>query len=316
MTLGIQTSAVWALPLGAALGAGLWCIVAAVPRWRAPALQIRVARYIRDVGDPLGTTPWESAGGWPGDAPPTLRGLLRALSDRGGAALGDPAVLARRLGQAGRERSVSEFRARRLAWGLAGLLVGAAAWVALALMGRGFPGLAVLPAVTAMIAVVLCDAELQRAARRRGQRMREELPTVLELLSLSLSAGEGLRDALRRVAASGSGELSAELRRVVFDVDTGSSLTTALRALTERASLPPLTRATDQLVAALERGAPVAEVLHAQAHDAREDFRRALIERAGRAEIAMLFPLVFLILPLSVIYAVFPGVVLLRLGVG
>ena len=69
-------------------------------------------------------------------------------------------------------------------------------------------------------------------------------------------------------------------------------------------------------MAAIERGAPLAHVLQAQAIDAREDAKRTLIERAGRKEIYMLFPLVFLILPLSVLFAVFPGIFMLRLGLG
>ena len=69
-------------------------------------------------------------------------------------------------------------------------------------------------------------------------------------------------------------------------------------------------------MAAIERGAPLVQVLQAQAGDAREAARHELIERAGRSEILMLIPLVFLILPLSVIYAVYPGVFMLRLGLG
>ncbi len=56
-------------------------------------------------------------------------------------------------------------------------------------------------------------------------------------------------------------------------------------------------------------------MLHAQALDAREDAKRSLIEQAGRKEIWMLFPLVFLILPLSILFAVFPGIFMLRLGI-
>ena len=70
------------------------------------------------------------------------------------------------------------------------------------------------------------------------------------------------------------------------------------------------------LLGILTRGAPLAHVLQDQAVDAREDAKRALIEAAGRKEILMLLPLVFLILPLSVLFAVFPGIVMLRLGLG
>ena len=57
-------------------------------------------------------------------------------------------------------------------------------------------------------------------------------------------------------------------------------------------------------------------MLHLQALDSREDAKRTLIEQAGRKEIYMLVPLVFLILPLSVLFAVFPGIFMLRIGLG
>ncbi|HBS74009.1 MAG TPA: type II secretion protein F, partial [Microbacterium sp.] len=107
-----------------------------------------------------------------------------------------------------------------------------------------------------------------------------------------------------------------EIRTAVVEVGTGSSLADSLAAMAHRPQLPALTRSVDQIVAAIDRGAPLADVLHAQAADAREDAKRALIESAGRKEIAMLVPLVFMILPLSVLFAVFPGILMLRLGVG
>lgn len=86
--------------------------------------------------------------------------------------------------------------------------------------------------------------------------------------------------------------------------------------MARRLQVASLSRSVDHIVAAIERGAPLAHVLQAQAGDAREDAKRALIEQAGRKEIVMLLPLVFLILPLSVIFAIFPGVFMLRLGIG
>ena len=61
----------------------------------------------------------------------------------------------------------------------------------------------------------------------------------------------------------------------------------------------------------MQRGTPLAEVLRAQAQDVREEGRRALMEAGGRKEIAMMVPVVFLILPVTVLFAVFPGLHLL-----
>jgi tight adherence protein C len=58
---------------------------------------------------------------------------------------------------------------------------------------------------------------------------------------------------------------------------------------------------------AIERGTPLADVLRAQAVDVREAGKRALLEAGGRKEIAMIVPVVFLVLPVTVLFALFPG---------
>ena len=65
---------------------------------------------------------------------------------------------------------------------------------------------------------------------------------------------------------------------------------------------------------AIERGTPLADVLRAQAQDVRDNSKRELMEIAGKKEIAMLAPVVFFILPLTVVFAVFPGLSLMRLN--
>ncbi len=58
----------------------------------------------------------------------------------------------------------------------------------------------------------------------------------------------------------------------------------------------------------MQRGTPLAEVLRAQAQDVREDSRRTLMEQGGKKEILMMIPVVFLILPVTVLFAVYPGI--------
>lgn len=325
MMPGTLTDLALALVLGAGLGVGVWCLLALAPRWGAPTLARRIGPYVRDIGDPLGATPLAPPVD-PGAAIVTgVRGLWTAAQHRLDALLGGSETIARRLTQAGwtsatdagsARAAVAAFRGRQLAWAIAGLAAGAAIIVALVVAGRMTPAAAVLPIVLAAVGAVLCDARLSAASRARVVRVDDELPTVLEFLALCLAAGEGLLDSLRRVGEVGSGELTAEVRAAVLAVGTGSPLSEALGALSGRLQVPALTRSIDHLVAAIERGAPLAQVLQAQANDAREDAKRRLIEQAGKKEIAMLVPLVFLILPLSVVFAVFPGVFMLRLGLG
>ncbi|UGB34142.1 type II secretion system F family protein [Microbacterium sp. cx-55] len=303
MTL-VTTQAALAIVLGGAFGAGIALILWATPRWSAPSLARRVGPYLRDIADPRGLTPLAA----PGRA--SSGEMFTRLTGRFG---GADAVTAR-LRRAGWTMDAAMFRARQLGWGVVALIAGAALVVVLIATRTATPAVALIPPIAAAAGVVGYDLRLSRAAKARAARAAEELPTILEFLALCLAAGEGAYDAIRRVAAIGSGEIVAEFRAAVVAVGTGASLTDSLSQVSRHLDSPPVTRSIDQIVAAIDRGAPLAHVLQAQATDAREDAKRLLIEKAGRKEIYMLIPLVFLILPLSVLIAVFPGVFMLRLG--
>ncbi len=306
----LATDLAFAVVLGGAFGVGVCLLFSLAPRWGAPSLARRIAPYIRDVTDPRGLTPALDGPG------ADLAGLWRRVQERVAVAAGGSASVDRRLHQAGWAMDAAAFRGRQLAWAIAGVAIGGIAVVALVLLGRASGAAVLLPPLAGVIAAVAYDARLTQAARARVGRIQEELPTVLEFLALCLSAGEGILDSLRRVSDVGAGELTGELRGVVLAVGTGSSLSESLSRLSARLEISALSRSLDQLIAAIDRGAPLAHVLHSQALDAREDAKRGLIERAGRKEIYMLVPLVFLILPLSVLFAVFPGIFMLRLGIG
>lgn len=301
----------WAVVAGIVFGLGLWCLASLLPRLDRPRFAGRIAPYLQDVSAGARELLEPAA---PGPVPvldvllrPVLEPLRRATTGlHGGSEL-----IARRLRQAGSRLSADAYRGQQVVAALSGLAVG----MALAAAVAGF-GAASIVLVTAggVGGAVVRDALLARAARRRLARLAEELPVVLEFLALSLSAGEGILDALRRVARTGTGDLSAEFAAVVSEAATGRPLPQTLADMARELQLSPLTRCVDQLLAALERGTPLGEVLRAQAQDSRDDARRALLEAAGRKEIAMLFPLVLMILPVTVLFAVFPGLVVLQIG--
>ncbi|GLJ59896.1 hypothetical protein GCM10017576_00250 [Microbacterium barkeri] len=310
------TDAALSLLLGGCLGLGIWALLMLAPRWSAPSLARRIAPYLRDITDPAGTTAWAAVAD-PGAAiAGGARALWAAAQRRLTALLGGADGIARRLAQAGRPVDVAAFRGRQLAATLIGLVAGGLVVAVLAVGGTLSGPTLVLPVAGAAAGAVGADLALTGRAHARMARIGEELPTVLEFLALCLAAGEGIYDSVGRVARLGSGELTAELRAVVLDVRTGSTLPDALLAMARRLQVPALSRSVEHIVAALDRGSPLAQALQAQAADAREEAKRALIEQAGRKEILMLLPLVFGLLPLSVLFAVFPGIVMLRLGIG
>ena len=136
----------------------------------------------------------------------------------------------------------------------------------------------------------------------------------MELLALVVGAGQGPVAAIERVVDLGRGELIDELALTLADVRSGTVLTSALTRLEGRVDSLHVTRLSEAISVALERGTPLADVMRAQAADAREASRRALMEEGGRREIAQMVPVVFLVLPITVVFALFPGLFVLRLG--
>ena len=152
----------------------------------------------------------------------------------------------------------------------------------------------------------------RRCATHEDQVLAE-LPAIAELLALAVAAGEGPVAALERVVSRSSGALSRDLSRVLGEIRTGKPVASAFDDLAARTGLPVVARFANGVAVAVERGTPLAEVLHAQAGDVREARRRALIESGARREIAMMVPVVFLVLPTTILFAFWPGVIGLRL---
>ena len=302
--------------LGALAGLGLWLVVVRLPVMRRPTLDDRLAPYLRDAARPSRLL------GGPGSASTGPFSVLERLLApvMGDAArwveriTGGPGTVRRRLEQLGRGGTIEQFRAEQVVWGVLGL--GAGSLLAVAIAARR--GVSVIPLVAlvlvgGLVGVMVRDYLLSRSVRRREQRMIAEFPTVAELLALSVGAGEGAVGALERVARTCQGELSAELRRTMADARAGATLVQALEGLARRTSLPSLSRFVDGVAVAIERGTPLADVLRAQAQDVRDLGRRQLMETGGKKEIAMMVPVVFLVLPVTVVFAVYPGLAVLSL---
>ena len=294
--------------LGALAATGLLLIAAGLPMARRPSLDDRLAPYLRDAPRPSrlltnadALTPFPTAERL---LRPVLQDAMRFVERWVGGSTG----VRRRLEQLGTGTTVEQFRAEQVVWGGFGLA--AALGLALLSVATGSGASPVTILATAVLltlgGVLGRDRWLTREVARREQRMLEEFPTVAELLALAVTAGEGPVGALERVHRLSGGELSRELGRALQDARAGASLVLALEGVAARTSLAPLARFVDGVAIAVERGTPLAEVLRAQAVDVREAGKRSLLESAGRREIAMMVPVVFLVLPVTVVFVTVP----------
>lgn len=305
-----------AILCGLMLGAGLWLVVVRIPAMRAITLTQRIAPQLRAVDlrsrlladAPGNVTPF-------GPLERIIRPLLAdavAWSHRFNPAA---ATLARRLAQAGRAQTPADFRAQQLLWAAGGLAASTLAMVFLAASGSVAVPFAVLIVLgCAVLGFVGRDYVLSADIRRREARMLAEFPSLAELMALAVSAGESTTGALERICRTATGELAGEFALVLAATRAGKPLVEALQEFSHRTRLAPLARFVDGITVAVQRGTPLADVLRAQAQDVRDLAKRELMESAGKKEIAMMVPLVFGVLPLTVLFAVYPGIALINLG--
>ncbi len=299
--------------LGLGAGVGLLLTGHAIADARRTSIEVRVLPYLRDLPAPEGLTmPSTGGGAFRGVFGPVLAGAAGAVERT----LGGAHSVRRRLVRANLEMDLAQFRMEQVLWGLAAFTLVA---VPSALLAATSPERAVPLLVFCLIAfvlgVLLRENRLSAQVARRERLILEEFPTVAELLALAVAAGESPVSALERVVGRSRGELSVELAVVLAQVRTGTPITRAFDQMAARSGLAAVARFAEGVAVAIERGTPLAEVLHAQAGDVREVGRRTLIESGARREVLMMVPVVFLVLPTIVVFAFWPGLVGLRLVV-
>ncbi len=150
------------------------------------------------------------------------------------------------------------------------------------------------------------DLAVGAASRRRLARIDRELPQLLDLLAAASSAGLSGSLALRRAVRAIRGPLAEELAEVIHGVDLGGRWRDELRKSAERLDLPDIRRTVAAMTRTQTLGTSLADAMTELAGQVRESRRAAASERARKAPVKMLFPLVFLVLPAFLLLTVVP----------
>jgi tight adherence protein C len=155
------------------------------------------------------------------------------------------------------------------------------------------------------------DIVLTGRAKERQQKLGEELPEVLDQMTVSVEAGLGFEAALARVVEEGGSVLSEEFGRSLQDIRLGVSRERALMRLLERNDSPDLKHFVLMLGQADRLGVPMANVLRVLADEMRERRRVTAQEKAMKIPAKLVFPLVLCVLP--ALFVAILGPALMRL---
>jgi tight adherence protein C len=158
--------------------------------------------------------------------------------------------------------------------------------------------------------------EVVRIEKRKVLQIDNEFPSLIELFTVLVSAGESPSTAFERLAKKTRGELAKDFAKVVAGMKSGLNLSQSLEIMGTSTKSVLIRRFCDTLILAIERGSPLAEVLQRQVQEVRAQHQADLLTSAGRAEIALMIPVIFLILPISVLFALWPSYLSLGQSVG
>ena len=156
----------------------------------------------------------------------------------------------------------------------------------------------------------------EKERRLFQEELDRQLPPTAQVLTILVSAGLSPLRAMEIIALNSSANIGREFGHVVRDVREGASMAQALDDFGKRGDTTLIRRFVTSMIFAIERGSPLVNVLVDQVRDARNEAKNALLRKAGKSEIALMVPVVFLILPISVLFALWPSIQQLDLSIG
>ncbi len=214
--------------------------------------------------------------------------------------------LERNLLLAGLRLTAQEFFMIRIAAAVGFLFLG---FVLSGLMSRAADIQFLIILIGMTIGLVAPTFILRAIVNGRQEEIGNQLPTVMDILSVSIEAGLGFDAALLKVIERYEGPLIDELALLYREVQMGKPRREAMVSMASRSNVPELQTFVTAVIQSDQFGTPIKNVLRNQAVQLRLNRRQQAQEKGMKAPVKMVIPMVIFIFPVIFIVLLGPTVI-------
>lgn len=186
---------------------------------------------------------------------------------------------------------------------LAGALL--AIWLG-AIAGAGIGMLLLATIGAALVGWVIPTFVVDTRAKKRREQVERGLPDLIDLLVVTLEAGLSFPQSLRLSAGKIREPLSSEVRLTLQEQNMGLTLVEALENLLVRVDTPGVRMFSRSIAQGETMGVSTGQIMRNLALELRKRQRAYAEERAQKAPVKILFPILFLIMPALFIVLLLP----------
>lgn len=147
---------------------------------------------------------------------------------------------------------------------------------------------------------------------RRQEGVVKSLPDALDLLTICVEAGLGFDSAMGKIYEKWDDDLSLEFGRALKEIQLGKMRREALRDMSDRLDVPDVTSFVAAIVQATDLGVSMARILRVQSDQMRVKRRQRAQEKAQKAPVKMMIPMVLLIFPSIWIVLLGPSLIVIK----
>jgi tight adherence protein C len=159
---------------------------------------------------------------------------------------------------------------------------------------------------------VMLTKKVRNVKKFRALETLMEVPDFAALLWFAVCAGESLENSLRIAVSRSTGFVSNQFSQVIKNVDLGALLQIELQNLGVESRSDQVRELATKLAVALDHGTALADLLADFVQSASSELRTSLLDKAAKNETKMMIPLVFVILPVTVMFSVYPSLALIQ----